>query len=246
MEVVLHYRPSENTPENVRKLCAGSLEDFPARHLPRFVPWFPRYITSFILKPQRCPPLPSDFCSKMDHGPFNPLHMETLYYDPTPSLLEFKANVNAENNQQIASCKDIDLTCCSPAVNEIVSDTRSRTWSICTRRARNGDTLIQPSEELKAILDKLSLNILHRGRWTILPLVCGAMTLEEVWWKLSRLLRDKVLPSCNATIQRDIKQIWIFCDLRYCEHIGSLVRSELKLSGKIELSVRKHGPILSM
>ncbi|XP_077318766.1 trafficking protein particle complex subunit 13 isoform X3 [Lithobates pipiens] len=231
MEVVLHYRPSQTTPEKLHKLCAGSLEEFPARHLPKFAPWFPQYITSFILKPQRCPPVPSDFCSKTDHSPFDPFRVETfLYCDPTPGLLEFKTNVYAENNQQIVSSEDI--ACCPQAVDDRVSggNAQFRTWSICTQRARSGDTIIQPSEQLKAILDKLNLNIFHRGRWTILLSVCGTRTLEDVWRKLSRLLRDRVLPSCNATIQRDINQIWIFCDLRYCEHIGTLVRSELKLS----------------
>nr|DBA23533.1 TPA: hypothetical protein GDO54_014441 [Pyxicephalus adspersus] len=249
MEVILHYRPSENTPGNAHKLCVGSLEEFPARRLPKFAPWFPHCIRSFTLKPQRCPPpVPSDFSSKADHSPFDPLHVETfLYFDSTPSLLEFNTNVYAEHNKETESYKDKDIHC--PAtVNENISDISAqfRTWSICTHKAKKKDTDLSPSEELKAVLEKRNLNIYYRGRWIVVPSVCGTRTLEDVWRKLSRLLRDKVLPSCNATIQRDINEIWIFCDLRYCEHIGALVKSELQLSGKMDLCVHKHGTIFSL
>lgn len=250
MEVVLHYRPAERSSDNLQKIATGSLEEVPLRLLPKFIPWFPNHLPTFTLKPQKFPPFISgDLFSKVDDDPFDPGNVEPfICCDPTPNLLEFKANTSSHDDKQVASAEQDNVGCKAPSASDTLSkeNTYVRSWSVCTPRGGSKDSIITTSPELKGILDRLKLNLFHRGRWTILPSVCGDLSLEETWDKLTRLTRHGVLPSCNATMQRDIREIWIFCDLRYCEHIGKLIRSKLKLSGNIDLFVHKHGVILSM
>ncbi|KAM3940026.1 shieldin complex subunit 3 [Leptodactylus fuscus] len=250
MEVILHCRPEQNNVDNLQKIAAGSLEEFPLRLLPKFVPWFPYHLPAFILKPQKCPPFVSvDLTSKVDYDPFDPVNVEPfICQDPTPNLLEFRANTSIDKDKQTASAEQDNVVYEGPNPCETVSKEKMyvRPWSVCTRRVGGKDSAIPPSPELKDILDRLKLNLYHRGRWTILSSVCGDRSMEETWDKLSRLIRHGVLPSCNAILQQDIREIWIFCDLRYCEYIGKLVRAKLNLSGKIDLYIHKHGVILSM
>ncbi|XP_063819260.1 trafficking protein particle complex subunit 13 isoform X2 [Pseudophryne corroboree] len=251
-EVVVHYRTSQNRLEDLQQIAAGSLERFPLRRLPTFCPWFPDHVQNFILKPLTRPPLISvELCSKISYDTFDPVNVVPfMYCDPTPNLLEFKPNIQTKKVEdgQIVTTKKDDFICDPQAMGESISKENPsvRSWSICTRRASNGEPIIAASEQLKDTLERLQLNLFHRGRWTILPSVCGALSLEDIWGKLSRLMRHCVLPSCNATMQRHIPEIWIFCDLRYCAHIGTLVKSELKLCGRIDFFVHKHGIILMM
>ncbi|XP_056397517.1 shieldin complex subunit 3 [Hyla sarda] len=204
----------------------------------------------FTLKPQKCPPIiPMDLSSKVNSKSFDPVNAEPfIWYDPTPNLLEFRSNSSKDEDQQVASAEQDSVGCDVRNASDTLSKQSSyvRSWSVCTQRVGRKDVIVPPSPELKSLLNRLQLNLFYRGRWTILPSVCGDLSLEEVWDKLTRLTRHDVLPSCNATMQRDISEIWIFCDLRYCEHIGKLLIAKLKLSGKICLFVHKHGVILSM
>ncbi|XP_069821005.1 shieldin complex subunit 3 [Dendropsophus ebraccatus] len=250
MEVILHYRPEHNNCD-VQNIAAGSLEEFPLRPLPKFDPWFPDHLPTFTLKPQKCPPfIPVDVSSKVDYKPFDTVTVDLVRrFDPTPDLLEFKANTSSDDDdKQAVSTEPESGVCDAPDTSETLSkqNTYVRSWSVCTQRVGSKVPIVPPSPELKRVLDRLQLNPFHRGRWTILPSVCGDRSLEEIWDILTRLTRHNVLPSCNATMQRDVGEIWLFCDLRYCEHIGKIVRTKLKLSGKMDLFVHKHGVILSM
>ncbi|KAG9488189.1 hypothetical protein GDO78_007795 [Eleutherodactylus coqui] len=250
MEVILHCRPTQNNSDDLQKIAAGSLEEFPLRLLPKFVPWFPYHLPTLTLKPQKCPPsISRNLSSEVDYNSFDPLNVEpSLCCDPTPNLLEFKANTSSDDDMQVVSAEQDRVVYEASNISETVCKEKMflRSWSVCTQRTGNKDLVIPPSPDLKYILDRLKLNLFHRGRWTILPSVCGDLSLEEVWDKLTRMIKHGVLPSCNATMQRDIGEIWIFCDLRYCEHVGQLVRSKLRLAGKINLFVHKHGVVLSV
>ncbi|KAG8598748.1 hypothetical protein GDO81_002724 [Engystomops pustulosus] len=245
MEVILHCRPTQVNSEDLQKIAAGSLEEFPLRRLPKFVPWFPYSLRTFTLKPQKRPPfIEVDLSSKVHHDSFDPINVEPhICHDPTADLLEFKANTRGDDSRKVSYTEQDKVACEAPNIKK---NTHVRSWSVCTRRSGIRDSIVPPSPELKCILERLELNLYHRGRWTILPNVCGDLSLEEVWDKLSRLTRHGDLPSCNATLQRDLGEIWIFCDLRYSEYVGELLRLKLKLSGKIDLLVHKHGVILSV
>lgn len=68
----------------------------------------------------------------------------------------------------------------------------------------------------------------------------------QVWRTLSRLARTSCLPSCNANIQRERGEIWVFCDVLHSEQVGRFLKEELRLSGRIDLSVRRLGNVFSM
>lgn len=74
--------------------------------------------------------------------------------------------------------------------------------------------------------------------------VCSSS--PQVWRTLSRSARTSCLPSCNANIQRERGEIWVFCDVLHSEQVGRFLKEELRLSGRIGLSVRRLGNVFSM
>uniref|UniRef100_A0A8C5M072 Shieldin complex subunit 3 n=1 Tax=Leptobrachium leishanense TaxID=445787 RepID=A0A8C5M072_9ANUR len=249
MEVVVHYRPSLFQQEELHKITAGALEDFPVRHLLPFLPWFPCCLQSFALKPQLCPPFISEEdVLDLSLPPANPEYVgSSKTYDCTVDLLEFMPSVGKKKEDQ---CDKVIITREETFINEQAADPGRpeyrRSWSISTVRGNQPGTIMPLSEELKVHLNQLVLYPLHRGWWTIVPSICNGHNIEEAWIKLNGLIRHHLLPSCHATMQRDTSQIWIFCDLQYCEHTALCLKKELNLTGKMDLRVRKHGVILSL
>lgn len=91
------------------------------------------------------------------------------------------------------------------------------------------------------------LHLRQRAKWVIRQHNCGAARdIEQVWRALSRSVWSSRLPTCNANIQRERAEIWVFCDVVHCEQVGRLLKDELQLSGRIGLSVRRLGNIFSM
>ncbi|XP_026177597.1 shieldin complex subunit 3 [Mastacembelus armatus] len=122
-----------------------------------------------------------------------------------------------------------------------------RSWSVFT----HGGVLMQSSQSLsKQFRHLVSIHRLHlrqRAKWVICEHNCGAFTdIEQVWHALSRSVRSSRLPTCNANIQRERSEIWVFCDIIHSEQVGRFLKDELRLSGRISLSVRRLGNIFSM
>ncbi|XP_040012391.1 shieldin complex subunit 3 [Xiphias gladius] len=122
-----------------------------------------------------------------------------------------------------------------------------RSWSVFTQRG----VLLQSSQSLsKQFHHMVSVHRLHlrqRAKWAISERNCGAARdIEQVWRTLSRSVRSSRLPTCNANIQRDVAEIWVFCDVLYSEQVGRFLKDELQLSGRISLSVHRLGSIFSM
>uniref|UniRef100_A0A3Q4G4Z9 Uncharacterized LOC102790055 n=1 Tax=Neolamprologus brichardi TaxID=32507 RepID=A0A3Q4G4Z9_NEOBR len=89
------------------------------------------------------------------------------------------------------------------------------------------------------------LHLRQRAKWVIGELNCGAARdIEEVGG--IRSARTSCLPSCNANIQRERGEIWVFCDVLHSEQVGRFLKEELRLSGRIGLSVRRLGNVFSM
>ncbi|XP_063312989.1 shieldin complex subunit 3 [Pelobates fuscus] len=248
MEVIVHYRPSINQKEVIQKIADAALEQFPVRTLPTFSPWFPCNSPSFALKPQINPPL----ISQEDAKYINPCTVNTENvgrckgYDCTMDLLEFKPSTKNEGDQHSKKIINYENTFIEGQAAEPGKTMLRRSWSLCTSRCNWPETIIPLSEELKNHLNTLLLNPFHRGWWSIEPSMCGGLNLEEVWMKLNRINKHHYLPSCNATLRRDLPEIWVFCDLQYCEHTGTFLKEKLKLTGKMKLYVRKHGIILHL
>lgn len=71
-------------------------------------------------------------------------------------------------------------------------------------------------------------------------------SLHQVWRTLSRSAHSGQLPTCNANIQRDRAEIWVFCDVLCSEQVGHFLKDELQLSGNIVLSVPRKGNVFSV
>lgn len=122
-----------------------------------------------------------------------------------------------------------------------------RSWSVFTQRG----VLLQSSQSLsKQFHHMVSTHRLHlrqRVKWVISEHNCGAARgIEQVWHTVSRSIQSSRLPTCNANIQRERAEIWVFCDVLYSEQVGRFLKDELQLSGRISLSVRTLGNIFSM
>ncbi|XP_071340165.1 shieldin complex subunit 3 [Trachinotus anak] len=122
-----------------------------------------------------------------------------------------------------------------------------RCWRTFTQRG----VLLQSSQSLsKHFHHMVAIHRLHlrqRAKWVISEHNCGAARdIEQMWRTLSRSVRSSRLPTCNANIQREQAEIWVFCDVLYSEQVGRFLKDELQLLGRISLSVHRLGNIFSM
>ncbi|XP_061528668.1 shieldin complex subunit 3 [Phycodurus eques] len=148
-----------------------------------------------------------------------------------------------------------DGVCVSGTSNSLSSDKKriavtavavKRSWNVLAAKGVH-----QPSPSLsKRFHHTLSVHALHphqRSKWVINQHNCGAAgDIEKVWQALSRATRRGGLPTCNANIQRERAEIWVFCDVAYCEQVGLFLKGRLQLLGSIRLHVHKLGDILSL
>ncbi|XP_023257161.1 uncharacterized protein FLJ26957-like [Seriola lalandi dorsalis] len=122
-----------------------------------------------------------------------------------------------------------------------------RSWSVSSQRG----VLLQSSQSLsKQFHHMVSVHKLHlrqRAKWVIGEHNCeAARDIEQVWRTLSRSVRSSRLPTCNANIQRERAEIWVFCDVLHSEQVGRFLKEELQLSGRISLSVHRLGNVFSV
>ncbi|KAM8961110.1 shieldin complex subunit 3 [Pelodytes ibericus] len=250
MEVVVHHRPSQNQQEELHRIAAGALEEFPVRPMPVFSPWFPCYLPSCALKPQICPPYiaQEDMLQANTHTVNTELLDSIKSYDHTLHLMDFQPNVGLkhEADKQTEELIGQGEASYDKQAVEPSKPVFTRSWSVCSPKGIQKKTLLPLSNVLKNILSRLELYPFHRGWWTIAPSMCGGLSLDEAWVKLNRVIKNHFIPSCNATMRREIHEIWVFCDLQYCEHAGTLLKEELKLTGRMDLCVRKHGVIFCL
>ncbi|XP_042796275.1 shieldin complex subunit 3 [Panthera leo] len=248
-EVILHYRPYENDPTQLSKIAEKALQDFPTRPLSRFIPWFSHDGSKLPLKPKRSPPVISEeaaedvklYLTISEHD------VKSQSYDCTIDLLEFQPNLKKEKhliqshtlNEQTNS-GNLDKQ------SEKGRQHKKRFWSVSLPNSNCTENIFPLSKKLQDSLKALNLHSLYRARWTIEHTICNNQTLEDIWAKLNQIIKHNELPSCNATIQRHLDQIWVFCDIMYCEYVGNLLKGRLALTGKMNLCVRKYGVIFSM
>ncbi|XP_076003576.1 shieldin complex subunit 3 [Genypterus blacodes] len=122
-----------------------------------------------------------------------------------------------------------------------------RSWSIF---ALTGVSLPSPLSLSKLFHHVVSTHRLHlrqRAKWVVRQQNCGTgRDIEQVWRCLNRAVRSSGLPTCNANIQREQEEIWVFCDLLYSELVGRFLKDELRLCGSIHLCVHRRGNVFSM
>ncbi|XP_034027244.1 shieldin complex subunit 3 [Thalassophryne amazonica] len=122
-----------------------------------------------------------------------------------------------------------------------------RSWSIFRQKGVVLQSSQSPSKQFCHMVLTHRLHLRQRARWTVCQHHCGPTTdIEQVWQSLSRAVRRCRLPTCNAHVQRERAEIWVFCDVVYSEQVGRFLKEELQLSGRINLSVRNAGNVFSM
>ncbi|XP_048359839.1 shieldin complex subunit 3 [Sphaerodactylus townsendi] len=246
MEVVLHYRPWQKDPTILQKIAEEALKAFPVRHLPNFRPWFSNHSSKLPFKPKRRPPIISaEEAEQVKQHLASPEGVcGSQSYDCTEGLQEFHPDLKAGQCIQ-AEFGRINLN----DLGEQLANSRlklRRSWSVSVPSSDLKDKIMPLSRELRSILENLKLHAFYRARWIIEPSTFNNQTLEDIWVKLNRMIKHNELPSCNATIQRCADEIWVFCDILYCEYVGNNLRKKLNLGGIMNMFVHKHGVIFSL
>lgn len=228
----MHYQPGSavglgSLLETTRKL----LEPFPCRTPSVFTPWFPTASGDrpLPLRPVKRAPVITCLAdsSAAEGRPYDGVS------DPPGPLLP----VSPHSRHEKEKYKD----------GATGSPVRRSSWSVITQRG-----VLEPSSQSlsKQFHHTVSIHGLHlrqRAKWVIRELNCGtAGNIEEVWRTLSRSVQSSRLPTCNANIQRERAEIWVFCDVLHSEQVGRFLKDELKLSGQISLTVHRLGNIFSM
>lgn len=119
-----------------------------------------------------------------------------------------------------------------------------RSWCVIADRAAPLTIPRSFSRLFRRTVEKHGLDARQRVKWVVCERNCGAVGVEELWLQLNRAIRRSRLPTCNANFQRALAQIWLYCDVFYCEYIGNFLKHEFRLSGKITLTVHKLGDII--
>ncbi|XP_043545633.1 shieldin complex subunit 3 [Chiloscyllium plagiosum] len=249
MEVVVHYRPKHDCSSEVLKIAGKLLEDLPQKISQRFIPWFPNHMKSLPMKPQKCPPTISyEEAQRIKKYLVDvEFKAERQNYDCTEDLLEFSVNLQMKDHlNQVAAAEFVpemtDLLCGD--TNEEYKSERS--WSVTRYSRMKGSNILAVSRRLQIIKEKFQLHSFQRAKWVIDQSNCSAQQLEEIWAKLSSVIKHGDLPGCNAKIHRHLGQIWVFCDLMCCEYVGNFIKQVLNLAGNISLLVHRHGLIYNL
>ncbi|XP_051758901.1 shieldin complex subunit 3 [Ctenopharyngodon idella] len=121
-----------------------------------------------------------------------------------------------------------------------------RSWCVITDRTTPLKITHSFSRLFRKTIEKHGLDLHQRVKWVVCERNCGALGVEELWLELNRAIRRSRLPTCNANFQRALAQIWLYCDVFYCEYIGNFLKQEFQLSGQITLTAHKLGDIIKL
>ncbi|XP_041855451.1 shieldin complex subunit 3 [Melanotaenia boesemani] len=251
-DVVLHYQPgSANRLSSLLDRTAKLLGPFPCRTPPVFTPWFPTVASDCRLPIRPAKPAPI-IASTGDLLSVTKPDTEDEKRGAIDRLVARKRSAHIEPPPR-STQQTKDAFCISETPNHPLRHAASlrkqpqpvrRSWSVFTQRG----VLLQSSETLsKCFRHMMSVHRLHlrqRAKWVISEYNCS--NIEKTWCSLNRSVRTSRLPTCNANIQRDRAEIWVFCDVAYSEQVGHFLKEELQLSGSISLSVHRLGNIFSM
>ncbi|XP_065104142.2 shieldin complex subunit 3 [Paramisgurnus dabryanus] len=197
------------------------LQEFPSRNLPEFKPWFPSTSSDAIriIRPKNSAPI-----------------------------------ISSEDLHNITKClqehhKTSDTSRAADTTDQFDNKPEEfkRSWCVMIRERTTPvkNTSHQSFSRLfSKTIDKHRLHLHQRVKWVVCELNCVTFTVDEVWFGLNRAIRHSRLPTCNANFQRALAQIWIYCDVSYCEFIGNFLKEEFQLSGRITLTVHKLGDII--
>ncbi|KAI5614068.1 hypothetical protein C0J50_3789 [Silurus asotus] len=241
MDVCLHYRSDQKKSSDLVSICEKALEDFPRRVLPSFTPWFPSTNDrNCALKPKKSPPLitlnQQEWFGNAPHQPD--------VFSSNRCLDDQEKSVNTSKRKSISFPVNVDTH--FKADSENVAKRYKRTWCVFPPKTKTPQKTQELSKEFHKTVQKYGLDLHQRAKWIISELNCAPQSIEEVWSKLSHAVKHSRLPTCNANYQRDLIQIWVYCDITYCEYIGKFLQENFQLSGELTLAVHKLGDIFKL
>lgn len=264
-DVVLHYRPGSAA--GLRVLVQRTeqlLEAFPQRAPPVFSPWFPSAADCHLpIRPAR--PAPVITCSGvlLDSERHVDAAQNRQQSSQVDSVVAERPGECAELTSRHSPQKPRDAVAETPnrlppaplcdrqnrqTHGPAVTDPPAkRSWSVFTQ---TGVLLRSPrslSKPFHHVVSKHRLHLHQRAKWVISQHNCGGgRDIEQVWRALTRCVRGAGLPSCNANIQRERVEIWVFCDVLHAEQVGRHLKEALQLSGRIGLAVHRLGNVFSV
>ncbi|XP_017577329.2 shieldin complex subunit 3 [Pygocentrus nattereri] len=237
MDVCLHYKKDQDNLNDAVFMTQRALEDFPCRALPAFTPWFPSTADrSLPIKPKHAPPVISSKLLKssrcQQRSEFELCRSQCPGDEDVckRTLLKSPEAVGGKGTAQV----------------ENVSEKFKRSWSVFSHKMKTHESAQTFSRQFHKTIETYRLHFHQRAKWIIGELNCAPQSVEEVWTKLNHAIKHSRLPTCNANFQRNLSQIWVYCDILYCEFIGNFLRQKLQLSGEITLAVHKLGNIFKL
>ncbi|KAK2838213.1 hypothetical protein Q5P01_015425 [Channa striata] len=245
-DVVLHYQPASAAGlSSLIERTEMLLEPFPCRTPVVFTPWFPTTTVDSRLPIRPAKPAPvitySGDLFFSDSRPHAPTAAAESNKGKEPEdganvarTLPVKSRdavcISETSNRLLPASPCIKperritgLSCGKWQQNDkdafVSTDCpMKRSWSIFTYRG----VLLQNSQSLSRqfhhMVSTHRLHLRQRAKWVISEDNCeGARGIEQVWRTLSRSVQSARLPTCNANIQRERAEIWVFCDVLYSE-----------------------------
>ncbi|XP_028852312.1 shieldin complex subunit 3 [Denticeps clupeoides] len=119
-----------------------------------------------------------------------------------------------------------------------------RSWSVFAPEAELAGFAPSFSGRFRKAVERHGLHPRQRAKWIVGESNCAPGGLERAWAGLHRAARRTRPPACNANFQRELAQIWVFCDVLHSERVGAFLKRELGLAGQIALAVHRLGNIL--
>lgn len=237
MDVCLHYKGYQDKSDDLVPIIEKALEDFPRRVLPIFTPWFPSGTDrSCPIKPKKAPPVilsNEQFPSQQPEFVYSPSHCTDNQEKFVDSSKRKFISISTPDTHPKADFENVAKKC-------------KRSWSVFPTKTKTHQRMQYISRQFYKTVQKYGLDLHQRAKWIISELNCAPQSIEEVWSKLSHAINQARLPTCNANYQRNLIQIWVFCDISYCEYIGNFLRENFQLSGELTLAVHKLGDILKL
>lgn len=244
MDVVLHYK-NKDGPTDMVVFTERALEDFPLRILPVFRPWFPPRTDKYLpIRPLKRPPVvqEEDLKRLLSHQSSS----EPPSFTELPPTSLCGGNTSLGEKCQVTFLQRSD-NCGYVKTSDTVDSSKSsrRSWSVFTPGLKSSKHTQTISKLFQKVIERHGLQLRQRAKWIIAEVNCEPRNIETVWTKVTRAVRDSKLPTCNANFQRNMSQIWVFCDVIYGEYVGKILKQEFHLNGKLSFAVHKHGNIFS-
>ncbi|XP_066500739.1 shieldin complex subunit 3 [Hoplias malabaricus] len=236
MDVCLHYKNAPDKLNGLVSITQRALEDFPTRVLPTFTPWFPSGTDrSLPLKPKNAAPvitshqlISSTYCL-----PRSDFFFKNCFPDDEEVCKKKLTSLELVDGEWSEQVQNVAKKC-------------KRSWSVFSQKMKTKESAHSFSRQFHKTFETYGLHFHQRAKWIICELNCAPQSVEEVWTKLNHAIKHSTLPTCNGNFQRNLSQIWVYCDVFYCEYIGYFLRKKLQLSGEITLSVHKLGNIFKL